>query len=487
MRRFFQSFYGKLTGVFLLLLIVMGVVQILITTRSFINFNREVDQRLNLHLAEDMAAELHGLLDDDLEISRIGERIHYMMVMNPKIEIYLLDDMGKILAFFAEPGKSIIEDYVDLQPIDQFLRQAKQAPILGSDPRQPHKMKPFSVAQLELGEKGIGYLYIVIGGEQYDSTYAFFQNSYIIRTMIRGLTITLIFAGIIGLLLFALLTKRLRAISETVSDFERGNLEKRVKIDSEDEFGQLGKSFNQMADTIEETIEKLKQNDVLRRELIANVSHDLRTPLASIQGYVETILMKDDLGSADRQRFLEVIQKNTQNLSELVSELFALSKLEARQVLPDLETFAVDELVQDIVLKFQPLAAKSEITIKASYGEDLPRVKADIAMIDRVLSNLVRNAIQYTPAGGQVTVQLEAKETAVLIRVRDTGKGIAPEDLPHIFDRFYRGSKQGKSDSSSTGLGLTIAGRMIEAHGKKILVESQLSKGTEFNFELNAD
>ena len=484
MRRFFQSFYGKLTSVFLLVLIFMGVSQVIITTRSFINFNQEVDQRLNLNLARDMAIELKPVLDAALESPQIGERIHYMMVMNPKIEIYVLNESGKVLAFYAEPGKTMVADSVDLDPVYQFLLQADHAPILGSDPRQPGKRKPFSAAELQMKDGSKGFLYIIIGGQQYDSTFAFFQESYIVRTMINGLLITVVFAGIIGLILFAILTKRLRVISEIVSEFEQGNLEHRIDVSTKDEFGQLGHSFNSMADTIEDTIEKLRQNDTLRRELIANVSHDLRTPLASIQGYVETILMKSDMEEDRKLKYLGVILKNTQSLSKQVNELFELSKLEAKQILPQLEPLSINELAQDVCLKFKTQIEDHGLELVDNIPHSLPPVVGDIAMVERVISNLIRNASEFTESGGRISLEIQQRDHDVLIAVEDTGQGIAPADLPHIYDRFYTGGKKTIKGSTSTGLGLTIASKMIEAHDQKLEVESELGKGTRFYFSL---
>jgi signal transduction histidine kinase len=462
----------------------MGVSQVVITTRSFINFNQEVDQRLNLNLAKDMAFELTPILDEVLDFGLIGERIHYMMVMNPKIEIYLLNESGKVLAFFAEPGKTMVADSVDLDPVYQFLLQADHAPILGSDPRQPGKLKPFSAAELQMGNGSKGFLYIIIGGQQYDSTFAFFQESYIVRTMINGLLITVLFAGIIGLILFAILTKRLRVISEIVSEFEQGNLEHRIDVSTKDEFGQLGQSFNSMADTIEATIEKLRLNDNLRRELIANVSHDLRTPLASIQGYVETILMKSDLDDERKLKYLNVILKNTQSLGKQVDELFELSKLEAKQIQPEQEPFSINELAQDVCLKFKTQVETHGIELVDNIPHSLPPVIGDIAMVERVISNLIRNATEFTEAGGRVSLDMELQQQSVMISVKDTGQGISPEDLPHIFDRFYTGGKKTIKGSTSTGLGLTIAAKMIEAHDQALEVESELGQGTRFYFSL---
>jgi signal transduction histidine kinase len=486
MKKFFQSFYGKLSTVFLILLILLGSIQVLITTRSFRNFNREVDQRLNFNLARDMAFELTTLLGDSLDFERIGERIHYMMVMNPKIEIYLLDESGTILAFFAEPGKRVVAENVDLEPVAEFLSEGAVLPILGADPRQPGRQKPFSAATLNLPNGESGFLYIIIGGEQYDSTLAFLQDSYIVKTMINGLVLAVLFAALIGLILFALLTKRLRSISDVVAEFEKGNLENRIQLKASDEFGQLARSFNQMADTIDRIIEELKQNDTLRRELIANVSHDLRTPLASIIGYLETILMKTDLDNEQRQEYLQTIHRSAQSLNTLVGELFDLSKLEARQIEPSLEPVALPELGQDVIMAVQDLADRQSVKLKTDFQSGVPFAMADVALIERVLANLITNAIEYTPANGTVTLTILADNGAVRVEVADTGQGIAAEDLPHIFERFYRAGRKTVAGSTSTGLGLTIAQKIIQAHGRELKVTSNSNEGTRFHFSLSA-
>jgi len=486
MRRFFQSFYGKLSAVFLLLLLVIVVSQIFITMQASRRFISEVDQKLNLGLAADMAYELRPLLEDSVDFQRIGERIHYMMVMNPKIEIYLLDEEGGILSFYAEPGKKIVRNRIDLKPVERFLSSSsRDIPILGDDPRHQNRQKPFSAAQLHIGKEINGYIYIVIGSEQYDTATSMLRNSYIVRTTTKGLVITLIVAGIAGLVLFAFLTKRLRGMTTTVQQFREGDYNQRIEVDSADEVGQLGTAFNQMADTIVSNMEELQQTDKLRRELIANVSHDLRSPLASIQGYLETILMKEDsLTEEEKIRYLNIILKNTELLNNLVHGLFELSKLDAKQIEPSPEPFSITELVQDVVMKFRQKTEEAGVNLLSHVPSNPQLVYADIGMIERALSNLIDNAIHYTPADGKVEVTVKSRDNAAEIEIADTGQGISAEDLPHIFDRFYRGDKSRTGNTESTGLGLAIAQKIIELHDGRIEVESEIGVGTTFRFSL---
>jgi signal transduction histidine kinase len=486
MKRFFQSFYGKLSIVFLVLLLVMAIAQVLITVQASMQYVSEAEQKVNLRLAKDVAAEFSPYLTDSLDLASIEHQIHYMMIINPKIEIYLLDGSGKILAFFAEPKKKVQSEVVDLQPIEDFLSEGAKLPILGDDPRHPGRKKTFSVAPLKIGKDINGYLYIITESERYDSAAGMIRESYIVQTTIKGLIITLIFTAVIGMILFSFLTRRLRAVTDSVKGFEQGKLDNRVDVRSNDELGQLAKSFNQMADTIVLNMEELKRTDDLRRELVAGVSHDLRSPLASIQGYLETILIKDEkLSPEEKKNYLEIILSNTQLLSKLVAELFELSKLDAKQVQPKPEQFSIAELTQDVVMKLRPQAEKNNIHLEPVFPKEVPRVYADIALIERAMSNLIENAILYTPTNGTVKVVLSKSEKKVSVTVSDTGRGIPPKDLPYIFDRFYRVERSRNRTTGGTGLGLAISKKILELHGSDITVESEVNVGTKFYFDLN--
>jgi len=486
MKRLFQSFYAKLSGIFLVLLIILGVAQMLITLQSSMRFVQEADQKLNLTLADDMAFELKPALKEGLDMPEVEHLIHYMMVMNPKVEIYLLAADGRILAFFADPRKKVRKESVELAPIQTFIDEEGRSLILGEDPRHPGRRKPFSAASVTIGEDTPGFLYIILGGEKYETATNMIKESYIFKTTLVSLSMTLVFTGIIGLILFALLTRRLKLITSTVRGFEQGRLHQRIPVKAHDELDQLAGSFNHMADTIVENIELLQRTDSQRRELIANVSHDLRSPLASIQGYLETIQMREDRLTPEQQReYLSIILNNTIMLNRLVEELFELSKLDANLIRPEREPFSVAELAQDLVMKYKQQAEDKEIDLKAVLQENVPYVHADIGLVERALSNLIENAFRYTPAKGTVEVAVSHKEDRVGVAVSDNGRGISEEDLPHIFERFYRAEKSRPSRSGGAGLGLAIAKKILELHDATIDVVSEVNVGTTFQFDLH--
>jgi signal transduction histidine kinase len=232
-------------------------------------------------------------------------------------------------------------------------------------------------------------------------------------------------------------------------------------------------------------IRELQRQETVRRDLVANVSHDLRTPLASLRGYLETLMIKgDSLPPEEQKMYLAIATQQTERLARLVAELFELAKLEAKDVSVQTESFPVSELIQDVVQKFELDAHRRQLAIRARVEGDLPFVTADIALVERVLQNLIDNALSHTPAGGSVTVTARAREREIAITVADTGSGISKDHLPHIFERLYRADKSRDSRSGGAGLGLAIARQIVELHGGRIAVESELGRGTAFSFSL---
>ena len=479
-----NSFYAKLSALFLVLIVGLGIVLALLGGRTAQRYADEVEQKLNRTLAQEMVPRFEPLLEDSIDTEAIRGTIKDMTGINRRIEIYLLDKKGAVKASFAPPSAAIEQKQIDMAPVRRFMHGG-ELPILGDDPRHEGTKKPFSVARIEIMGRDNCYLYVILGSEQYASVAGMIEDSYIIRGGLIGLGLVILVVAGLGLLLFRRLTQRLRRVQHAVMAFEQGDFEERIDAQSSDEIGQLATSFNRMADTLVDTMEELRQADRMRRELVANVSHDLRSPLASIQGYLETVHMKDgDLDPEERQRYVKTALRNAQRLNDLVSELFELSKLETEQVEPTLEPFPIAELVQDVVMQYEPQADEQGLTLQADLPERHARVTADIGLVERALSNLIDNAIHYTPADGTVCVQLSNEHNEVCVEVHDTGPGIPEDELQHIFERFYRVDKSRDRDSGGAGLGLAIANTILELHDQSLEVESTVGEGTTFRIRL---
>jgi len=482
LRGFFRSLYWKLSTVFVGLLLLVGAAHTYLTLFSSEMYFAETSQRINAALAQHIVDDIQPFANGKPNLDGMNRLFHNIMVVNPSVEVYLLDGEGNILTFDA-PKEKIELSTVSLRPINEFLTSDGKKLVLGDNPRDVRTPKVFSSAPVNMNGKTYGYVYVILRGEEYDSISDRIRESHILTLGARGLMVSLIAAGVIGLVALGFVSKKLQRLTSTALAFKDGDYSRRVRITSNDELDDLGRAFNGLADTLSRHVEELERNDSLRRELIANVSHDLRTPLASMQGYLETVLMKDsDLTPEERRNYLGTIFSNAERLSTLVQELFELSKLEAKQTQPYSEPFSLPELVNDLVQKFAPIAEKKEVALTVRAQENLPLVKADVGLIDRVLRNLVDNAIRHTQAGGEIRIVLDNHGDKIRTRLEDTGVGISESDLPFVFERFYQSRTKGKTGGA--GLGLAIVKKILEAHGETIVAESRVNEGTRFTFEL---
>jgi len=481
---FFSSLYWKIAVVFLFALIIISVVYLYIAAFTAEMYYQEASQRLNAEVAQHIADDYQFFIDGETSQDALKNIFHQIMVINPSIEVYLLDTNGKILSYFA-PNKEIKLDYVPLEPIHEFLEVGGSSFVMGHDPKNEQLEKTFSAAEVYEGDVLRGYIYVILGGEEYENAAHFVFGSYILRLGVRSMTITIIAAALFSLIALGLITKNMRKIVSVVRRFKEGDIKARIKLKSKGEVGEFANSFNEMADTIVKNIDEIKTMDNLRRELVANVSHDLRTPLATIQGYIETILIKaDTLSEDERKKYMHTIFNSTERLKNLVSELFELSKLEARETKPNPEPFSLAELVQDIQQKNSLLAEEKNIKLEVKFPFDLPMVYADIGMMEKVIQNLLDNAIKFTSTNGNVLIKLSPQQNEILVEIQDTGQGISRDELLHIFDRYQRNQRSGQKENEGLGLGLAIVKRIMEVHELEIDVESVPDKGTVFSFNI---
>ncbi|WP_373276066.1 sensor histidine kinase [Thiolapillus brandeum] len=411
------------------------------------------------------------------------------MVINPSIEVYLLDPHGKVLAYSAPEGK-VVRNRVSLAPLQHFISGNAEYPLKGDDPRSTRGNKVFSASPIKRDGRLQGYLYVILGSEAYDGIAKRIAGSYALRVAAGLLLTALIISLLFGLGGFAFITRRLRLLAKIMQNVSPGKAARDREWYPErdtrrpDEIEILGRSFNEMAQRIDRQMQALTRNDAQRREMIANISHDLRTPLTSLHGYLETLLLKDtQLDAQDRQRYLHIANTQSHQLIRLVSELFELAKLDSCEAMINIEAFSLAELVQDVVNKFQLKAREKRIKLLVECPSSLPFAYGDIGLIQRVLDNLIENALQHTPENGQVRVSLTSDRRNIMVEISDTGCGIPGEALPHIFDRFYRLDKSRQTGPQHAGLGLAIAKRILELHNGRIWARSRLNEGTTFGFQ----
>ncbi|OGP78475.1 MAG: hypothetical protein A2Z13_04895 [Deltaproteobacteria bacterium RBG_16_64_85] len=488
----FRTLYGKLSAVLALLFFGIGILFVLLTLFTTRVHLQEMTQKLNRSLARHIAAENPLIEEGRVQDLAIREVFHMLMAVHPGIEVYLLDKEGGILSYSAPPGKVKL-DRVSLAPLRQFLAGQDTFPILGDDPRSPERRNVFSVAPVPVEGPVEGYLYVILSGEEFETVSRMLQGSYIVRLSAWAAAGGVLFALLTGLLLFSRLTYRHRKLAMAVEEFQRSGfsdppgIEGRFAVGKGDEIERLGAAFAEMAERIVRQIRELREADRLRRELLTHVSHDLRTPLTSLQGYLETLSLKEGgLSPEERKEYLRTAVGHCRRLSTLVSELFELATLDSPDVAVRKERFSLGDLVQDILQKFRLDAEDKRIRLSMRIAEGIPFAFADIGLIERVLQNLVGNALRHTPEGGEIAIEAEGKEAGVTVRVSDTGCGIPRERLSRLLDPVAGRYAYAGKDGEEAGLGLVIARRILELHGSDLSAESAVGAGSTFEFTLPA-
>jgi len=477
-----ESLFWRISILFFLILVLLGVTYTVITISMAKRYSDETTQRLNAHVASHMLLEVTPFVDGKVNEEALGKIMHSMMAVNPSLEVYLLDPQGKILSFVVLDKKVKLQ-YVSIEPIQAFLEEQGKSLIYGDDPRNPGKSKIFSATAVYENEKHLGYVYMILASEESENIATALQESYLLKIGVQSFILTLVAAFIISTLVLWLLMKSLRDIIQTVKKFSEGDLRARIPVRSKGELAELSITVNTMADTILRNMDELKEVDKLRRDLIANISHDIRTPISIIHGYIETLIMKQgSLDEKKQQEYLQTIIKSTERLKRLMNDLFELSKLESRQIKPKMEPFFMFDLLQDLSRKYKLLAQERNIEFETESPSKTPVVCADIALIERVLQNLIDNALNYTPDKGKVKLKLEEINSQVNISVINTGAGIATEELPKIFDRYYK--VESSRSNRGTGLGLAIVKNILEIHQTDIKVQSEKMGNTIFSFNL---
>ena len=302
-------------------------------------------------------------------------------------------------------------------------------------------------------------------------------------------TVLLVFAtGIAmaaGYFLSEAITERIVGLSEASKAVSEGDLTVRVPVEGNDEMACLTKSFNEMVTRLEDAEQKQREMDALQRDLIAWVGHDLRTPLTSIRAILEALADGIVEEPETVRRYLKTAQKDIRDLSLLIDDLFEMSQMEAGGLHLDCQQNSISDLISDTIESFSELSQRQGIELQGSVEPGVDLIRMDSQRIGRVLANLVSNALRHTPSGGEILIAANhCPDGGCEVTVEDSGEGIQEEDLPHVFDQFYRGEKSRNRSTGGAGLGLAIAKGIVEAHGGSIRVESAAGEGAKFSFTL---
>ena len=485
-----KSLYAKLALTLIVLLFLTAIVYSAIAyylTRS--NIIADV-QRENADIAANLSIEITQTVSGEIDGNFIERLFRTMATVNPDVQLYILDADGMILSSSVEDAP-LLREKVSVELLHPFLEPDRKLPLFAEDPLAENSLVTFSAAEINVRDKLSGYLYITLSapGEESDSGPRKLISTIGISALLGSLLVSLPS----GLYIFRRITSRLRVLSTEIEAFRNSGFRNTTSYkdlsedNSDDEISKLGASYSEMANRIVDQIHLLEAQDKNRRSFIANISHDLRTPLTATQGYLEMVLHKNDsLDEEQRAQYLGIALKHSNRLKALISDLFELAKLEDRAETLEMEAVSLTEVIGDVHQGCIPEAEKKNITLECNGVDKIIFVTGDLALVDRAISNLLVNAIQYTPNGGKVVVSVEPDEenNKVKLRVEDNGPGIAPEELNKIFKRFHRADNE-HNESGNAGLGLAIAQRIVALHGDTLQVENT-GNGTLFSFCLPA-
>lgn len=477
----------RLTLIFSALVLSFCIISGWVQNYSNSHYGKVIIQKLSANLAQHIANSNTLLGPEGLNEQSVKNLFDQLMSVNPGVEVYLLDKSGNIVGHAAPEGR-LKRNKVDLEPITNWL-QNKTFPVMGDNPRSLNERTIFSVAPLLINDRVEGYLYVVLIGDEYR---ALVENAYqdsLFLTILLSCGAMLVFALIAGWFAFRWITNPIRQLTNALSkiDLEKSSTVQELASSlsenkqQRNEVGILAQTFYDMAAKLTQQWNMLSHQDQQRREFIANISHDLRTPLTSLQGYLETLSFKSDkLTPSERQRYLNIALSQSQKVSKLAQELFELARLEYGQVKLNKEQFFIEELIQDVLQKFELAAESRQQKLLVKFDCKLKSVNADLSMIERVLTNLLDNALRHTPERGTIKINLVQLDNSVQIVVSDTGSGI-PEALKS--ELFQRPSMMSYKKHQG-GLGLMIVKRILQLHKSDIQLIDRENYGACFKFEL---
>jgi two-component system phosphate regulon sensor histidine kinase PhoR len=393
--------------------------------------------------------------------------------------ITCIDKSGRVLAD-SEGEPSHMENHASRPEVRAALEGHA-----GSDTRRSTTVGvKFLYAAVPLGDHGAIRLAIPLRDIQA-------QVRTVTRQVLVAVFVAFLPAVLIAALFARVISRKLAAIIEHAVRLAQGDFESRLPITHRDELDVLSEQLNKTGERLQVIVrelenehEKLERLERVRKDFIINVSHELRTPLASILGYTETLLDGALEDPRHNVRFLNIIRTNSERLGRLVGDLMTLSRLELKQTTMSFALYPVNELICDCVDSMMPVADKAKVNLRAEPADPGTDVYGDSEAVHQILINLLDNAIKYTHEGGSVTVRARVEPEYVRVLVDDTGIGVPAEDLPRLFERFYRVDKARSRELGGTGLGLAIVKHLVLANGGQVSVESVPGKGSTFSFTL---
>jgi two-component system, OmpR family, sensor kinase len=440
-------------------------------------FYYETRQRLAIQFAANVvkaSPELFKL--SALNRTQVEERFAQLLLLEPSSGMYLIDEHGKVMAGYSMETSGTRAEQVSLAPLDELMRNPMRKVTLGDDPDFPSMPCLFGAAPLSEAGRKTGYLYVILRPQENYVKEMLMTSTANRSALAIAIGATLLCALMVWALL-AVLTRPLRkltAAADTIRQSNEQDLPGTLPYgERNDEIGRLSRAFGSLLARLAEQLARIRRMDTARREWVANISHDLRTPLTSLTGHLETIQLRGALMPPEQQaHFINTALQNARHLDKLSASLLDFGRLDGDDVPMEKTPTAIGELLDGVAARFAATAQERGITLHTDYAQDLPLITVDNALIERALANLIDNALRYTPQGSSIRLAASDSTRWLTLSVSDQGPGITQDDLPHIFERFYQG-KQQREGRGHAGLGLAIVKRIAALHSGNVSAQNR--------------
>ena len=484
MKKNTSSIFTGITFLVFALVFTLGIVFIIITYVSATNYYQATTQRLNKDVAAHIAKFTSPFGKKGLD-KKIADSVFYdAMVLSPSIEVYFLDTTGNVI-YYQAPDSAIRLRKLPLQNIKDHIRSQGLDYIKGPDPKNPDRQQVFSAAEVNNGLEKMGYIYVILGSNEYRKvSNSLFENHAVLLSL-KVFGIVIFLSLLISLLYLNRIRKNFKKITSVLEQFSEGDYKARLKMNNFNEFSSIADGFNSMADMLVLNIEKLERSAKERKDFIANISHDLRTPLTIAKGYLETLndeLNNEEADKVKREEFVGVAYKKIQQLDSMVGQLFELSRMESSEFKPVKEPFVISDILEESVNAARKSALKKNIGITCTGCQDSYWINADIGMMERVIQNLIDNAVKYTQPSGVIHVGLIKNRNEVEVIVENSVSSPSNALFEWINSTKTTRTVNGKPH---TGLGIAIVIKILQLHGYLYKAEFYEKGKTRFSFAMN--
>jgi signal transduction histidine kinase len=475
------SIFRRISILVFVLITGLCILFISITYLSTTNFHLASTQLLNKDVAGHIAQFTSPFGQDSINTKKADSVFYNAMVLSPSAEVYFLDTSGKVIAYHA-PKSALKRWTLPLANIKKLIASKGQEFIKGPDPKDPLEDKIFSAVEVKGKKRNLGYIYVILGSNKNVTNLLF--SSYVSNFLVKVLCLIIVSSIVAAFIYLKRIERSFNDMMLVLNRFQNGDLQARFKIKEKNELSDITQVFNNLADLLVFNIDRLKKSEKERKDFIANISHDLRTPLAIARGYIETLVIKKDteeLSLSEHENYVQIALNKIKQVDEMVSQLFELSRIESVEFKAAKEPFVLSEIVQETVKTFQLAAAQKSIDLKCTRCQYHVWINADVSMMERVVQNLIDNAVNNTPENGIIQISVIVENNQLVLKIQNTGDPL-PDNLLEWINNSKDESTLSAKWSSRSGVGLLIVKKILQLHESSLKAYTDNTDGNTFTF-----